>query len=67
MDKLLGRPRPVDSRNRISLPPQILEILNLKPNDYAFFRIENNKIIIGKALVKYEFIDQIINNKKSNK
>ena len=63
MEKLLSKPRPVDRRNRISLPPQVLKILNLKPNDYVYFKIENNKIIIGKALIKYEFIDQITDKK----
>lgn len=64
MKKLLSKPRHMDRRNRISLPPQVLEILNLKPMDYVFFKIENNKTIIGKALIKYELIDQIPDKKK---
>lgn len=64
MEKLLGKPRPIDSRNRISLPSELLKLLNLKPNDEVFFKVNDSKIIIGKALVKYELIDEIISNKK---
>jgi len=63
MVKLLGKPRPLDDRNRVSLPPEVIELLKLKPDDEVFFRLDNGKIIIGKALVKYELIDQIIGNK----
>ena len=65
MEKLLGKPRQIDNRNRITLPAQILELLNLKPGDEVYFKIKDNKITMGKALVKYEFIDEIINRKKS--
>ena len=64
MSKLLGKPRTLDSRNRITLPPELLELLKLKPNDEIFFKIEEGKIILGKALVKYELIDEIITDKK---
>ena len=64
MQKILSKPRQIDSRNRITLPAEVLQLLKLKPNDEVFFRIENEKIIIGKALVKYELIDQIISGKK---
>ncbi len=64
MEKILSKPRQIDSRNRITLPHEVLKLLKLKPNDEVFFRIENGKIIIGKALVKYELIDQIIGVKK---
>jgi AbrB family looped-hinge helix DNA binding protein len=64
MEKLLGKPRQIDNRNRITLPAQILELLNLKPGDEVYFKIKDNKITMGKALVKYEFIDEIINRKK---
>jgi len=64
MVKLLGKPRQIDNRNRITIPPEVLKLLNLKPNDEVFFRVNDGKIIMGKALVKYELIDEIIANKK---
>ncbi|MBU0497920.1 MAG: AbrB/MazE/SpoVT family DNA-binding domain-containing protein [Candidatus Thermoplasmatota archaeon] len=64
MNKILGKPRPLDSRNRVTLPPELLDLLKMKPNDEIFFKIENGKIILGKALIKYELIDEIITNRK---
>jgi AbrB family looped-hinge helix DNA binding protein len=64
MVKLLGRPRPIDSRNRITLPSEVLKLLNLKPNDEVFFKVDKDKIIMGKALVKYDLIDEIIRSKQ---
>ena len=60
MGKLLGKPRPIDGRNRVTLPQEVLDLLKLKPNDEVFFRIDDGKITMGKALVKYDFIDEII-------
>lgn len=59
MTEMIGKPRVIDSRHRITLPPKVLRLLNLKPNDEVFFRIEQGKLIMGKALVKYEFIDKV--------
>ena len=64
MERLLGKPRQIDDRNRITLPPELLKLLNLKPGDEVFFKLKDNKITMGKALVKYDFIDEIINRKK---
>jgi len=64
MGRLLGKPRPLDSRNRVTLSPEVLDLLKLKPNDEVFFRLDNGKIIMGKALVKYELIDEILGGKK---
>jgi len=64
MAKLLGKPRPIDSRNRVSLPPEVIKLLDLKPSDEVFFQVIEGKIIMGKALVKYEFIDEITPRKK---
>ena len=64
MEKLLGKPRQIDNRNRITLPREILKLLDLKPGDEVFFKISEGKIIIGKALVKYEFIDEILKRNK---
>ncbi len=64
MLKLLGKPRPIDSRNRITIPSEVLKLLDLKPNDEVFFRINEGKIVMGKAMIKYEFIDEIIGSKK---
>jgi len=64
MGKLLGKPRPLDSRNRVTLPPEVLDLLKLKPNDEIFFRLDEGKIVMGKALIKYEFIDEILSEKK---
>ncbi|MFX0185952.1 MAG: hypothetical protein ACFE95_22940 [Candidatus Hodarchaeota archaeon] len=41
-----------------------MKLLNLKPNDEVFFKVDKDKIIIGKALIKYELIDEIIGSKK---
>jgi bifunctional DNA-binding transcriptional regulator/antitoxin component of YhaV-PrlF toxin-antitoxin module len=64
MEKLLGKPRQIDNRNRVTLPPEVLKLLKLKPTDEVFFKVNEGKIIMGKALVKYEFIDEIISRKK---
>jgi len=64
MEKLLGKPRQIDNRNRITVPPEVLGLLDLKPGDEIYFKVVEGKIIIGKALVKYEFIDKIINKKR---
>ena len=64
MEKLLGKPRQIDNRNRITLPREVLKLLELKTNDEVFFKLSEDKIIIGKALIKYQFIDEIINRKK---
>jgi bifunctional DNA-binding transcriptional regulator/antitoxin component of YhaV-PrlF toxin-antitoxin module len=64
MGTLLGKPRPLDSRNRVTLPSEVLDLLKLKPNDEIFFRLDEEKIIIGKALIKYELIDEILGGKK---
>jgi AbrB family looped-hinge helix DNA binding protein len=64
MVKLLGKPRLIDSRNRVTLPPEVLKLLDLRPNDEVFFRVNEGKIIMGKALVKYELIDDILRGKK---
>jgi bifunctional DNA-binding transcriptional regulator/antitoxin component of YhaV-PrlF toxin-antitoxin module len=64
MEKLLGKPRQIDDRNRITLPPELLKLLDLKPGDEVFFKLKENKITMGKALVKYDFIDEIVNRQK---
>jgi len=64
MGKLLGKPRPLDCRNRVTLPQEVLDLLKLKPNDEVFFRLDEGKITMGKALIKYEFIDEILGTKK---
>ncbi|MBE3136658.1 MAG: AbrB/MazE/SpoVT family DNA-binding domain-containing protein [Thermoplasmata archaeon] len=64
MGKLLGKPRQLDSRNRVTLPPEVLDLLKLKSNDEVFFRLDEGKIVMGKALIKYEFIDEILSGKK---
>ena len=37
MVKLLGKLRSIDSRNRVTLPPEVLKLLGLKPNDEVFY------------------------------
>ena len=64
MGTLLGKPRPLDSRNRVTLPPEVLDLLKLRPNDEIFFRLDDGKIIMGKALIKYELIDEILGGNK---
>jgi hypothetical protein len=64
MGKLLGKPRPLDGRNRVTVPQEVLDLLKLKPDDEVFFRLDDGKITFGKALVKYELIDEITGEKK---
>jgi len=64
MGRLLGKPRPLDSRNRVTLPPEVLNLLKLKPNDEIFFKLDDGRITMGKALIKYELIDEILSQKK---
>jgi bifunctional DNA-binding transcriptional regulator/antitoxin component of YhaV-PrlF toxin-antitoxin module len=64
MAKLLGKPRSIDSRNRVVLPPEVIKLLDLIPNDEVYFKVDHSKIILGKALIKYEFIDEITPRKK---
>jgi bifunctional DNA-binding transcriptional regulator/antitoxin component of YhaV-PrlF toxin-antitoxin module len=64
MGKLLGKPRPLDSRNRVTIPQEVLDLLKLKPNDEIFFRLDDGKIVMGKALIKYELIDEILSRNK---
>lgn len=64
MGKILGKPRPLDSRNRVTIPSEVIDLLKLKPNDEVFFRLDDGKITMGKAIVKYEFIDEIQSGKK---
>ena len=45
MEKLLGKPRQIDNRNRITLPPELLKLLDLKPGDEVFFKVIGDKII----------------------
>ena len=67
MGQLLGKPRQIDDRNRITLPAEVMKLLNLKTNDEILFQLNSGKIIMGKALVKYEFIDEITDYKKKTK
>ena len=67
MTEFIGKPRQIDARNRITLPAQIMEMLKLKPNDEIYFKIANGRIIMGKALVKYEFIEEIANYQNTTK
>jgi len=41
-----------------------MKLLDLKPGDEIFFKIKENKIMMGIALVKYDFIDEIKNRNK---
>jgi AbrB family looped-hinge helix DNA binding protein len=65
MAELLGRPRQIDERNRITLPAQVMELLNLKPNDEIYFKFNDGKIILGKAHLKYEYIEEFASYKKN--
>lgn len=66
MGKLLGKPRQIDERNRVTLPAEVLKLLNLKKRDEVFFQVNSGKIVMGKALIKYELIDEITNYKKKD-
>ena len=64
MGELLGKPRQMDDRNRVTLPPKVIKLLDLKIGDDIFFKLNDGKITMGKALIKYEYIEDIIGDTK---
>lgn len=62
VNKILGKPCKVDKTGRLYLPQEVRDLLGIKKDgeDEVYFKLFNDKIIIGKAKVKYEFIDEII-------
>ena len=60
MDKILGRTYPIDARNRVVIPKDVMRLLELKPKDLVFFRRDDNRVVLGKAIIKYEFIEDVI-------
>ena len=67
MPEILGKPRPIDERNRVILPQQVMELLKLKPKDEVYFKLNNGKITLGKALIKYEYIEEITTSRGKKK
>lgn len=67
MGQLLGRPRQIDGRKRITLSAEVMKLLNLKIGDEIFFQVNSGKIVMGKALIKYELIDEITDYKEKTK
>jgi len=57
LNKYLGKPRGLDSRNRVTLPKEVLDLLDMKSSDEVFFKEEGNKIIVGKAIKRYEYLE----------
>jgi len=41
--------RKIDQVNRVSIPPEIMKFLNLKPKDYVCFDKTNENVCIFKA------------------
>ena len=64
MDKVVGKPRKMDNRNRITIPPEVVQLLDIKPDDEVYFKLSGERVFVGKATKKYEFFDKI---KKNNK
>jgi bifunctional DNA-binding transcriptional regulator/antitoxin component of YhaV-PrlF toxin-antitoxin module len=55
----LGKPRQVDNRNRITLPREVMDRLELKPKDLVFFKRDDKKVILGKVIKRYEYVDDV--------
>ena len=64
MGEILGKPRQMDDRNRVTLPPKVIKLLDLKIGDDIFFKLNSGKITMGKALIKYEYIEDIVGDIK---
>ena len=54
----------MDDRNRVTLPPKVIKLLGLKIGDDIFFKLNGGKITMGKALIRYEFIEDIVGDIK---
>jgi len=64
-EEIIGKPTKVNERGVITIPKEVREILKITDGeDSVYFKIINNRITINKAIVKYEYIDELI--KKSN-
>ncbi|HEY0089105.1 MAG TPA: AbrB/MazE/SpoVT family DNA-binding domain-containing protein [Candidatus Lokiarchaeia archaeon] len=48
----------MDEQGRISIPLDVRKKMNLKPGEKMVFKIENEKIVIVKALTPKEFIEK---------
>lgn len=42
-------PRPLDSRNRVSVPPEVREALGVEPGDYVVFKVRDRKAVMQKV------------------
>lgn len=43
------QPRPIDTRNRVSVPPDVRDALKLEPGDYVAFTVEGKKAVMRKV------------------
>ena len=64
MVDIIGKPLKMDERHRITLPQKLIKALDLKPGDEIYFKRNGNKICVGKAIVKYDFVEDFMNYKK---
>ena len=63
-NEILGKPMPVNDRGVITLPKDVRGLLKIKDGeDQVYFKVINGRITINKALVSYEFIDELVKTK----
>jgi AbrB family looped-hinge helix DNA binding protein len=48
----------IDDQGRIRIPLDVRKKMNLKPGEKMVFKIENEKIVIVKAITPKEFIEK---------
>jgi len=58
-DNQLEKPCLIDKRNRVTLPRDVIRLLDIKRNDYLCFFKDNNRVIVGKAKISYEYIEDV--------
>ena len=48
----------IDDQGRIRIPSDLRKKLNFHPGEKVLFKIENNKLVITKALTSDEFLEK---------
>jgi bifunctional DNA-binding transcriptional regulator/antitoxin component of YhaV-PrlF toxin-antitoxin module len=62
-NQLLGKPRRVDGTRRVTLPKEVLDVLDVASGDTVFFKLENRRIVLGKVIKKYEYVEAVMPTK----
>ena len=54
MGKIIGKPVRIDERRRITLPSDVMNILNLREGDYVIFARNEDEVVIRKVKLVVE-------------